>query len=90
MQSLSVRLWCIGIFSLLALLPLRAEKQGISREQAEALVSGLKFQQGDIILHDGLATLRVPEGFRFLNGSDAQTILVKLWGNPAHAAARSG
>ena len=72
--------------SLLGLFPARAEKEGISREQAEALVSGLKYQQGEIPLHDGLATLRVPEGFRFLNGADAQTVLVKLWGNPPRSA----
>jgi uncharacterized membrane-anchored protein len=74
------------MLSLLALFQARAEKQGISQEQAEALVSGLKFQHGEIALHDGLATLRVPDGFRFLSGSDAQTVLVKLWGNPPNSA----
>ena len=71
---------------MLPLLPVRADKQGISREQAEALVSGLKFQQGEITLDDGLATLRVPEGLRFLNGADAETVLVKLWGNRPDSA----
>lgn len=85
MKSLLLRFLYITTFSLLTLLPARAEKQGLSREQAEALVSGLKFQQGEITLHDGLATLRVPEGFRFLNGPDAQTVLVKLWGNPPNS-----
>src|SRR5215472_11564110 len=85
MKSLSLRLLCISTLSLLAF-QARAEKQSISREQAEALVSGLKFQQGEITLHDGLATLHVPDGFRFLNGPDAQTVLVKLWGNPPDSA----
>jgi uncharacterized membrane-anchored protein len=66
----------------LALVPARAEEARISREQAEVLVAGLKYQQGEIVLQKGLATLHVPEGFRFLNGSDAGTVLVKLWGNP--------
>lgn len=86
MKSLSLRLLGISALCVIALLPARAEKQTISREQAEALVSGLKFQQGEITLHDGLATLRVPNGFRFLNGPDAQTVLVKLWGNPPRSA----
>lgn len=86
MKSLSLRLLCISTLCVIALFPARAEKQAISREQAEALVSGLKFQQGEITLHDGLATLRVPDGFRFLNGPDAQTVLVKLWGNPPRSA----
>lgn len=49
-------------------------------------MSGLKFQQGEITLHEGRATLHVPDGFRFLNGPDAQTVLVKLWGNPPCSA----
>ena len=57
-----------------------------SREQLEALVAGLQFQQGAIDLQDGLATLHVPEGFRFLNGADASTVLVKIWGNPPQTA----
>jgi hypothetical protein len=67
---------------LLALIRAPAEKQIISREQPEALVSGLKFQQGEIALDDGLATLHVPGGFRFLNGPDSKTLLLKWWGNP--------
>ena len=88
MKSLSGRVLCISTLSLslLALFHARAEKQGISREQAEALVSKLKFQQGEITLHDGRATLHVPDGSGFLNGPDAQTVLVKLWGNPSRSA----
>lgn len=86
MKSLPLRRFSIVMLSLMAVLPASAEKQSISQEEAEALVSGLKFQQGEITLHDGLATLRVPEGFRFLHGPDAQTVLVKLWGNPPGSA----
>jgi uncharacterized membrane-anchored protein len=53
-----------------------------NREEAEALVSTLKFQQGVVTLKDGLATLKVPDGLRFLNGHDAGVVLVKLWDNP--------
>jgi uncharacterized membrane-anchored protein len=53
-----------------------------NKEDAQALAAKLKFQQGEVILKDGLATLKVPEGLRFLNGRDALTVLVKLWGNP--------
>src|SRR5215472_1667318 len=86
MKSLSIRVLCVSTLSLLALFQARGEKQSISREQAETLVSGLKFQQGEITLHDGLATLHVPDGFRCLSGPDAQTVLVKLWGNPPDSA----
>lgn len=53
-----------------------------SREETEALVSSLKFQQGTIHLRDDLATLNVPDDMRFLDGHDAGTVLVKMWGNP--------
>ena len=53
-----------------------------NREEAEALASALKFQRGEVVLKNGLATLKVPEGVEFLDGRDAQTVLVKLWGNP--------
>jgi uncharacterized membrane-anchored protein len=86
MKSLLIRVLCISTLSLPALFQARAEKESVSREQAEALVSGLKFQQGEITMRDGLATLHVPDGFRFLSGSDAQTVLVKLWGNPPNSA----
>jgi uncharacterized membrane-anchored protein len=53
-----------------------------NREEAEALASTLKFQRGEVVLKDGLATLKVPEGVEFLDGRDAHIVLVKLWGNP--------
>jgi uncharacterized membrane-anchored protein len=53
-----------------------------SRAQAEALAASLKYQQGTIDLRHGLASLQVPGQFRFLNGADANTVLVRLWGNP--------
>src|SRR5437588_9743308 len=53
-----------------------------SRAQAEALAASLKYQQGTIDLRHGLASLQVPGQFRFLNGTDANTVLVRLWGNP--------
>src|SRR5450432_522944 len=77
-----VRLLLVSGLSFVTLHPASGEEARISREQAEALVAGLHFQHGEIGLQDGLATLRVPEGFRFLNGSGSNTVLVKLWGNP--------
>jgi uncharacterized membrane-anchored protein len=47
-----------------------------------ALLKGLKYQQGDIDLRGGLAKLSVPKEFNYLGPDDAETVLVKLWGNP--------
>ncbi len=46
------------------------------------LLQGLKYRQGEIDLGDGLAKLTVPKEFNFLGADDAETVLVKLWGNP--------
>ena len=47
-----------------------------------ALLKSLKYQSGTIDLNGGLATLTVPKEFNFLGSEDANTVLVKLWGNP--------
>ena len=47
-----------------------------------ALLKNLKYQSGTIDLKGGLATLTVPKEFNFLGSDDANTVLVKLWGNP--------
>ncbi|HEY3760648.1 MAG TPA: DUF2167 domain-containing protein [Verrucomicrobiae bacterium] len=46
------------------------------------MLNSLKYQQGEISLQNGLATLNVPKDFNFLGPDDAETVLVKLWGNP--------
>jgi len=46
------------------------------------LVKSLKYQQGVIDLRGGLARLTVPKEFNYLGPDDAETVLVKLWGNP--------
>jgi len=51
-------------------------------ETLQALASTLHFQQGDISLKNGLATLTLPANFRYLSPDDADTVLHKLWGNP--------
>ncbi len=53
-----------------------------SMKEQEEIASKLKFQQGEIKLKDGLATLKVPVKFRYLDPDQTDTVLVKLWGNP--------
>jgi len=51
-------------------------------KQVMQLVKNLKYEQGEIDLGGGLAKLTVPKDFNFLASEDAETVLVKLWGNP--------
>jgi uncharacterized membrane-anchored protein len=51
--------------------------------QIVLLLNNLKYRQGEIDLHGGLASLSVPKSFNFLDAGDTETVLVKLWGNPS-------
>jgi len=53
-----------------------------THEEAEKIVDGLKLQQGEITLQGGLAKLTIPPAFNYISPDDAETVLVKLWGNP--------
>jgi len=44
--------------------------------------SSLHYQTGTISLHDGLAKLALPAGYRYLGPADSETLLTKVWGNP--------
>lgn len=49
---------------------------------ARKLADGLKYQEGEITLRGGIAKIALPAGFRYLDPSNSETLLHKLWGNP--------
>ncbi len=61
-----------------------SEEQSLIREAVgkEAFESTLSYQTGDITIGDGLATLHLGEGFRYLDPKDSEKLLVEGWGNP--------
>ncbi len=58
------------------------EDKAALREKAQKIADGLNYQKGEITLKGGLAKIRVPEEFRYLDSKDANTVLSRLWGNP--------
>lgn len=42
----------------------------------------LTYQKGEIVLPGGMATLKIPDSFRYLAPKDAERVLVEAWGNP--------
>ena len=70
----------IGLF--LTADAIRAEDTNKIPAEIIRLVKNLKYQQGEIDLRGGLAKLMVPKEFNYLGPDDAETVLVKLWGNP--------
>lgn len=51
----------------------------------EAFIASLNFQTGQVVIGDNLATLNLPDNLVFLNGADAERLLVEAWGNPPDA-----
>ncbi len=78
------------IFSLIALLlsqSVIADEPQPANEQDQYIIAAKKIwqsldrQTGDITLPGGVATLKVPDSFYYLNPDDAETVLVDVWGN---------
>lgn len=74
------------LLPVLALAPSAVQAQREVRDldslTPEEIVARLGWQGGEISLRGGLATLRVPETFRFLGPSDTRLVLENVWGNP--------
>jgi uncharacterized membrane-anchored protein len=58
--------------------------------QARQIANGLTYQQGNITLKDGLATIQLQPNFRYLNPADTEAVLSKIWSNPPLAKAPLG
>jgi uncharacterized membrane-anchored protein len=52
------------------------------KAELRPLAERIKYQQGQIHLRDGLATLKLPETFRYLDPASSSTLLSGIWGNP--------
>jgi uncharacterized membrane-anchored protein len=51
-------------------------------KQRDSIEKTLAYKTGTITLGDGIATINVPPGFKFLESQDADRVLYDLWGNP--------
>ncbi|MES2267814.1 MAG: DUF2167 domain-containing protein [Bacteroidota bacterium] len=50
--------------------------------QTAAIESSFKYQHGTIAIGNGIATITVPAGFKYLDSAQAFKVLTKFWGNP--------
>jgi uncharacterized membrane-anchored protein len=46
------------------------------------LADSLKYQQGEIVLRGGIAKIKLPPDFRYLDSADTNTVISTIWGNP--------
>jgi uncharacterized membrane-anchored protein len=61
------------------------EPQGVT-STAEEFEAKLGYQTGDVTLKNGMATIHVPESFRFLGPEGSRRLLTEAWGNPPESA----
>ncbi len=50
--------------------------------QIDSIEATLKYQHGVIQLKNGIGTLKVPDGFKYLDADQSNYVLSDLWGNP--------
>ncbi len=88
MKQLNVLILCFGLFATSLAI---SDEQSLTPEQEQYLVEMKKIwdsinrQKGTVELPNGIATLKVPDSFYYLNPSDSEKVLVDVWGNPPGA-----
>ncbi|BDD09885.1 hypothetical protein FUAX_23170 [Fulvitalea axinellae] len=48
----------------------------------DSVNNSFDYQTGTVTIGDGLATINVPEGYKFLDAKQAEYVFTELWGNP--------
>ena len=52
------------------------------RAYVDSVCATFEYQRGTITLRDGIATLHVPSGYKYLGAEASNLVLTDLWGNP--------
>ncbi|MBL8001244.1 MAG: DUF2167 domain-containing protein [Flavobacteriales bacterium] len=61
----------------------QALMDSIGRSYVDSVERSFNWQRGTVPLGNGVATLNIPEGFKFLDEEQTRRVLVDLWGNPS-------
>lgn len=56
--------------------------QDNSAQKIDSIEQTFTYERGSITLKNGIGTITVPKGFKYLNAEQAERVLVDLWGNP--------
>jgi uncharacterized membrane-anchored protein len=72
-------LLCLALLSAKAQ---QADSAALVNAFVDSIEATLNFQTGTVTLKDGLATIKIPAGFKFLDAKQAQFVLSDLWNNP--------
>jgi uncharacterized membrane-anchored protein len=53
-----------------------------TQARIDSMEATFTYQHGKIVLRNGLATITVPAGFKYLDAKQSEYVLTELWGNP--------
>ena len=71
----------VGLVIGMATYAAETEEQPSREAMIAAFEASLKYQQGEVVLPNDVATLDIPKNFRYLGPKDAERVL-RAWGNP--------
>lgn len=52
------------------------------KSRLDSIESSFSYEKGTIELQNGIAKITIPAGFKYLNATQAEKVLVDYWGNP--------
>ncbi len=58
------------------------EKEESLNAQIDSIESSFSYETGTIELKDGIAKIKIPSGFKYLNVEQSKKVLIDIWGNP--------
>lgn len=58
------------------------EYQALIQQYLDSVESTLVYEHGEVEIGDGVATITVPDGYKYLNGESSDMIITDIWGNP--------
>lgn len=73
-------LWALAAATLTQAAPTPADSAALYQAYLDSMHATLHYQTGRVQL--GVATLTVPNGFRFLDSAQSRRVLTQFWGNP--------
>jgi uncharacterized membrane-anchored protein len=63
-----------------------AELDALIQAYSDSVEASYSYTTGTVELANGVATLTIPEGFKFLDAAQSQQVIVEVWGNPPSVA----
>lgn len=70
------------LFITLCLIGFSTYAQDFTVTQIDSIEKSFHYEHGTIMLANGIGSINVPNGFKYLNPIQAEKVLVDLWGNP--------